>query len=289
MEAAGKRYILHRSRTDRFRIWNLSDLHWMARGCAENEIRRDIREIASDPFSFWIGGGDFADFIGYRDKRFDPDAIAEWVPLKKLGDLGRYGMEQVRDLFMPIRSKCLGLLLGNHELRYEQATEQEGLHGWLCTELSAPNLGYCALFDVVFIRTASAAKEPRLQTEPPNGHNETKAASFRVFAHHGAGYAQTPGGKLNRLIGFMQAFDADLFFVGHVHDHVARKEPTIGADSACTKLVQRVKLGMVAGSYLKTYSQGSISYGEQRGYRPTSLGAAVATIHPETRDMEAMV
>jgi hypothetical protein len=287
MEAAGKKYIVHRSRSDKFRIWNLSDLHWMAKGCAVGEIKRDIAEIAKDPFSFWLGGGDYAEFIGYRDKRFDPDAMAEWVPVKALGDLGRYGMTQIGDLLRPIKDKCLGLLLGNHELKYELMTDQESLHGWLCTELGVPNLQYSALFDVVFCRT-QGTKTPRLIAKPPLRNTYT-TSQFRVFCHHGAGYAVTPGGKMNRLVQFMQSFDADIYFIGHVHDHVARKEPAIGANSDCTKLQERRRLGVVAGSYLKTYGQGHTSYGEQKGYRPTDLGPAIVSITPETREMEAVI
>jgi hypothetical protein len=287
MEAAGKRYIWHSSRQNVFRIWNLSDIHWMAKGCAESDVKRDIKTIANDPNSFWLGGGDYCDFIGYRDKRFDPDAVAEWVPLKKLGELGKYGREQIRDLFKPIRHKCLGLLIGNHERKYEVATEQESWHHWLCEELQVPYLGYCCLFDVVFIRTAHKG-EPTLRMECPPRGNST-ASRFRVFAHHGAGYATTPGGKLNKLIQFMQSFEADLYFCGHVHDHVARKEPTLGVDEEARKIVQRERLGIVAGSYLKTYNQGSISYGEQKGYRPTSLGPAVAVVNPEAREFHAEI
>lgn len=291
MEAAGRKHIWHPSRTDEFRIWNLSDLHIGAKGCAESEIRRDVKTIADDPFSFWLGGGDFADYIGYKDKRFDPDAMAEWISVKDLGDLGRKSMQRVRDILLPIRSKCLGLLLGNHELKYELMTEQEGLHHWLCQELNVPYLGYCCLFDLMFHRT-STAKVPALHDRSPSKRSGAKGdggTTFRVFAHHGAGYATTPGGKLNKLSSFMSAFDADLYFLGHVHDSVARKEPSLGANADCSKIVQRSKLGLIAGSYLKTYSQGSISYGEQKGYRPTNLGAAVALIHPETRRMEAAI
>jgi hypothetical protein len=287
MEAAGKRYILHGSRKDKFRIWHLSDLHWMAKGCATGAIRKDIKEIKDDPFSFWVGGGDYAEFIGYRDKRFDPDAMAEWVPVKALGDLGRFGMTQVRDLFAPIRHKCLGLLLGNHELKYELMTDQESLHGWLCTEIGAENLQYSALFDVVFCR-AAGVKAPRLQSTPPPRNGST-CRQFRIYCHHGAGYAMTPGGKLNRLVQFMQSFDADIYFIGHVHDHVARKEPALGADATCTKIIERKRLGVVAGSYLRTYTQGHTSYGEQKGYRPTDLGPAIVAIHPETRELEAVI
>jgi hypothetical protein len=289
MEAAGKRYILHGSRSDIFRLWNLADIHWLNKGCAVNDVKRDLKIIANDPFSFAIGGGDFCDFIGYRDKRFDPDAVPEWVPVKALGDLGRYGMTQIRDLFLPIKHKLMGLVIGNHELKYELHTEQESLHHWLCEELGVPSLEYSALFDVVFVRQGGV-KVPRLFFDRPNHPGKGgDCETFRIFIHHGAGYAQTPGGKLNRLVQFMQSFDADIYMTAHVHDHVARKEPAIGADKDCTRLVQRNRLGVVAGSYLKTYNQGSISYGEQRGFRPTSLGAAVVRIKPETRELEAVV
>lgn len=289
MEAAGRRYIIHGHRGESFRLWNLSDLHWMSRACAEDEIRHDVAQIRQDPHSFWLGGGDYCDFIGYRDKRFDPDAVADWVPLKKLGDLGRYGMEQLRDLFRPIAHKCFGLLVGNHEKRYELATEQESLHAWLCTELGVPNLGYSCIFDVVFHRASVRGKNGPVLAPGPGVHNAGRSETFRVFAHHGAGYAQTPGGKLNRLIGFMQSFDADLYFIGHVHDHLARKEPALACNADCSKIVQRIRLGLIAGSYLKTYQQGTTTYGEQRGYRPTSLGAAVARVWPDTHRMEAVV
>ena len=35
MQAAGKRHIRYGSRSDEFRIWHLSDLHWMSKSCDE--------------------------------------------------------------------------------------------------------------------------------------------------------------------------------------------------------------------------------------------------------------
>lgn len=287
MQAAGKRYIWHGSAKDVFSIWNLSDLHWMSKSCDESQIRADIETIRNDPFAFWLGGGDYCEFIGYSDRRFDPDAVAESVSVADLGNVGKADMEAIRDLFRPIRDKSFGLLLGNHEKKYELVREHAGLHSWLCQELRVPDLGYCALFDVVFCRTAGLTS-PRLERGPAPRARST-SRSFRIFAHHGAGYAQTPGGKLNRLVQFMQSFDADLYFVGHVHDRVARREPAIGADSKCTSLEKRDRLGLVSGSYLKTYEQGTTSYGEMKGYRPTALGAAIAKVVPHTGHMEAAV
>lgn len=295
MIAGGKRYIVYPSRSDAFRIWYVSDLHLMNRSCAEDRLKADLAVIKDDPYSFWVGGGDYCDFIGYSDKRFDPDSVAPWVKVSDLADLGRVGMQRVAKLFDPIRDKCLGLLLGNHELKYSLCTQHESLHGWLCTELGVPNLGYCALFDVVFRRMAGS-KTPKLQGRPCSNKTGASSTTVRIFCHHGAGYAQTPGGKLNRLIQFMDSFEADIFFVGHVHDQVGKKHPVLGADAACRTITEQVKLGLIAGSYLKTYAQPTTpdgrpwpSYGEQRGYRPTLLGAAEASFKPMTGELKGVI
>ena len=289
MEAAGKRYILYGSRSDQLTIWHLADLHLMSKACAEDVLKKDIARIKDDPYSFWQGGGDYCDLIGCDDRRFDPDAVAEWVNVNDLGRLGKVGMKRVAELLEPIKHKCLGLLTGNHEKTYERHKEQAGLHGWLCTELGVPNLEYCALFDVVFIRDPEVKAKPRLlATDSPFPLGFT-TKTYRIFAHHGSGFATTPGGKLNKLIQFMQSFVADVYFCGHVHDKVGRREPALGADKTCTKLVAIERLGVISGSYLKTYQQGVTTYGEMRGYRPVSLGAAWVRFEPDKGKMYAEI
>jgi hypothetical protein len=285
MKADGKRYIHYPSRSSEISIWNLSDLHVGSAGCAESLIRRDVDRILKDENSFWLGGGDYADFIGYRDKRFDPNSMADWIKISDLGDIGRKSMSRVRDILWPIRHKCLGLLAGNHETKYQLSHEHDSLHAWLCTELEAPCLGYCALFDIVFCRTS--CKAPRLV--PSNGSQKKTARTFRVFAHHGSGFATTPGGKLNKLISCMDAFDADIYFLGHVHDQVGRRQVSLGADQKCTKLTHKERIGVISGSYLRTYTQGVTTYGEMKGYKPVNLGAAYVCVRPSTGEMRGEV
>jgi len=277
MEAGGKRYIVYGSRSNTISIWNLADLHMGSAACAEDLLRKDVAAIRDDPCAFWFGGGDYADFIGYTDIRFDPDVVAPWISVKDLKQLGRVSMRRVRDLLLPIKDKCLGLLEGNHEKKYELKKDHEGLHGWLCEELGAANLAYSCLVDVTFVRHPRTAR-PTLTLDNPDRQNSRRA--FRFFLHHGAGYAQTAGGKLNRLIQFMYSFDADVYMCGHVHDQVGRREPMIGADADCKKLIAKEKVGVISGSYLKTYAQGTTTYGEMKGYRPTVLGAAKVEVTP---------
>jgi hypothetical protein len=295
MIAAGKKYIWHASTADAFKLVYFSDIHWLAKACAEKEVIKQRDEILNDPFTFWIGGGDYGEFIGFGDaKRFDPDAVSPRVKVKDLARLGKMTYEQIRDLFEPIKHKCLGLIVGNHEKQYMRRLQQEDLHGWLCTELGVADLGYSCFMDVVFQRARGHIKAlgergdatlPILMGESLPKTNHSHSDTFRIWCHHGAGAAQTKGGKINRLTSFMRSFDADIFFMGHVHDQMGARLTPLCANDACDKITHRTKLGIISGSYLKTYAQGVTTYGEQKGYEPTTLGAAWAMIRPETREI----
>ena len=291
MQAAGKRYIWHPSRSDQIKLLYFSDIHWMAKACAEKEVIRTRDEIQNDPNTFWIGGGDYGEFIGFGDtKRFDPDAVSEKVTVSDLARLGKVTYTAVRDLFKPIARKCLGLIVGNHEKQYMRRLQQEDLHGWLCTELGVADLGYSCFIDVVFQQSRGnmgigTKPFPRLEGKSLPKSLHAGSETFRIWCHHGAGAAQTKGGKINRLTSFMRTFDADIFFMGHVHDQMGARIQCLTATADCLELRNREKLGVISGSFLKTYARGVTTYGEQKGYEPTTLGAAWVAIRPDTREM----
>lgn len=287
MQAAGKRWITYPSRSDKFKLWNISDIHLGNSGTERKHLMRDIAAIRDDPYSLWVGGGDYADYIGFKDKRFDPSVLEDNIMVSDLGQLGYVLTRRVRELFEPIKDKCLGLAFGNHEDKYQKTQEQMQLHQWLCTELGVPNLGYSAFMDAVFVRTRT--KAPQLLYKSPTFQDRSSTTTFRVFVHHGAGGATTPGGKLNRLLRFMHDFRADIYFVGHVHDALSKRLPRIGADANCTEIVEHDSIGVVAGSYLRTYTQGVTGYGEIKGYSPVPLGATYVEINPDKREMHARV
>jgi hypothetical protein len=285
MECAGVQYIHYPSRSTEIKLRPISDIHLLNKGCDEQLLRADIKEIKDNPNMFWIGTGDYVDYIGYTDsKRFDPDCVSDKVSVADLGRLGQISMRRIKAIFAPIAHKCVGLTMGNHEKSYEKHKEQGHLHEELCESLGVINLGYSALLDLVFVR-AMGIKTPVLAPNPPaKGANSLKV---RIYAHHGAGFAQTPGGKLNKLIQFMNQFGADLYFVGHVHDEVIKVLPALGANEACTKLRQIHRLGMICGTYLRTYQVGTTGYAEQKGYATVPLGGPLALIWPDKRLMLA--
>jgi len=285
MQASGKRYIAYPSRSNVIKLWNFADGHLGNKGCDKKRMMRDLKEIESDPFSFWIGGGDYADYITPNDRRWDSGSIDDSI--FKMSDLGRIGeamTEKVAALFTPIKNKCLGLVFGNHEDKYMSLENQQGLHHNLCKHLGVPDLGYSAFIDIVFVRSPSR-KPPMLLPDRPEGNCFTQ----RLYVHHGAGGATTPGGKLNRLIKFMDSFEADIYMIGHVHDQVVIKRPILTANEACNHIQERTRIGMITGTYLRTYTQNVTGYGEKKGYAPVPLGAVYVEVIPSKKEVYARI
>ncbi len=286
MIANGKIRVTYPSRNTEITIWNLSDLHLMSRYCAEDKIKEDVERIRSDPTSFWLSGGDIVDMIDYDDKRFDADSVDPRVEIKDLGNIAEIAHKTAYDILSPIKHKCLGMCMGNHELKHMIRNKNKSWHSWLCAEMGAPDLGYCGMFHLIFQRT----RTNHLQIVDRHHKNKGGVSSFTIFIHHGSGFATSPGGKLNKLIQFMNNFDADIYFLGHVHDQLGRRQVIMGIDGVGTNLIYKTKLGVISGSYLKTYTKGGMpSYGEQRGYAPTNLGASFVKIKPFTGEMRGEI
>lgn len=294
MIAGGRQVVVYKSKPTQAHLWAMGDLHVLNRGSAEDEIRAVIKEIRDDPCGLWLGMGDYAEFIGLGDPRFNPAVFETEITVNDLGQLGKVAMERVRDLFKPIKDKCLGLLVGNHEEKYMMYTAQQQLHDWLCCELGVPNLGYSTLFNLVFVRS-SQIKLPiqLLRRKRPFGvgrlqHHDTWAIT--VFAHHGAGAAQTRGGKMARLERFMKQHEADLYFVAHLHEEMPLRDDRIGLSFDGKRLIAKETLGTITGGFLRTYAEGEHpGYGEMRGYYPTPLGATMVTLTPQKRRMELAI
>ncbi len=290
MEAGGIIYIGHPSRTDWIKIWNSADWHYGNKACALSHLKKDISEIADDPYSFTFLGGDHAEFINLKDPRFDPLSVPKDLTVRDYGNLGHVLMTRVRDLAWPMKNKIMGALQGNHEENYMRRQEQEGLMQWLTTELGCKYLGYSCLIDICFVRNPKAFPTPTL-FKP--GKNDTRlngnARKMRFYLHHGAGNATTEGGKLNAMLRFVDRFEADCYMLAHVHDQIGKPIIKIGANSTCTKLVQKEVKGLITGSYMKTYEQGCTNYGEKKGYKPVPLGARFVKIKPDTGEMRVEI
>ena len=247
-----------------YRLHTLGDIHWGAYGCHEKGVDRTLKDIENDDLAYWIGMGDYVDMISTKDKRYDPESVAPQHRQGYFKAYGKYMAEYATEKFRPIAHKCLGLLMGNHEWKYGVAFEQRIVQD-MAEELKVPFLGYACLRDLVFL-------------------SGEKVRRFRIMAHHGAGAGRTTGAKINRLLGLMNNFDADIYLMGHVHECACKPVEIIKANDECTHLEDTKKLGVLTGTFLKGYAEnhtGAASYSERAMYSPAALGAARIRIIPE--------
>ena len=252
----------HSSRSDEFVLYPLGDIHLGARACDTEALRDTIDEIKKTDRALWVGMGDYAECISLSDKRFDPKSIDPRF-LPRLDDLANACFEELHKLLEPIKDKCVCLLTGNHEetarLRYSQ-----DVHGALCLRLGVKNLGYDSMIRWQFRRGKGGP-----------------VATIIVFASHGTIAGRKQGGKLNRMMDVATNFDADLYLWGHGHTQVAGRRVEIGlAPGGKLHLQERLKLGLMTGTYRRTYQEGTLDYSEKFAHDPSPIGTPRVVIRP---------
>ena len=242
------------------KIHLLGDIHAGIKHCSESQILDRVKEIKNDPNAYFIGMGDYADFITPSDPRWDIQVIADWV---EKDNLARSLEKHVINLFSPIKDKCLGLLEGNHEDAI-RIHNHDDVQKNICNELSVSNLGYT----VIIIFTLKRRKS-------------TESHHLKGVFTHGSGWAVTKGSKINRLERFMNMFPTcRIAAMGHMHDRIDHTLPYLDINTE-GKIVDAQRVGVVSGSWLRTYAQGvRASYAEKKGYPPTTLGSPVIMIKP---------
>lgn len=269
MKSGGQYIIKSPAWTKTYRLYTVGDIHMHARGCDMALLRQTIKAIKEDPRARWIGMGDYFEWIDIHDPRFNPRNVARTAFKAILLGMADECIDEFVELFGPIRKKCIGLLQGNHDRKYSINYSRRVIKE-IADELKVPYLYYSCFRDIVF-------------------QGRGRSEKFRIYAHHGAGSAQTKGGKLNRLERFMRWFDADIHIIGHIHAKLDDDVIELGANEDCTKLVQRKRLGVVSGTYLRTYveddDESDAGYGEVAAYEPAPLGSPVITIVPEGRKL----
>jgi hypothetical protein len=283
MEAAGMRLIKYGKQDAEFSIYDIADIHWGTRGCAKDRLQTDIDRIKRDPYSLFIVGGDYCDWITPGDKRWDPEAINEDVSVNDLSRISALLASSLVKMFLPIKDKCLGWCIGNHELKHMVKQSEMFIHEEICHVLKVPNMRYSGWVDLYFDHIAGLKHKVEMTTvkKPPKEYT----ARIRVFVHHGAGAAATAGGKINMLKRAVDMSEADLVMVGHLHEQIAKPFVRLKPNDDCSSITESVTMGLITGSYLRIYGPGYTSYGEVKLYSPTTLGATRARYSPLNKSM----
>lgn len=249
--------------------WNLyflTDLHFGSKACDVELLKADVARIAEDEFGWVFLGGDNFEAIAPDDIRYEMD-LHDWSK-----DYSKNIVKDLGNILDPIKKKVIGGITGNHEDKFEKRHFAD-LSSMLYDRLEVPYLGYSAIFPIKV--QVPCAREKRRIGESPDGW-ETKY-SLDFFGHHGVGGGRLPGSKINRLVQVQMGFEADIYFMGHVHD----QQGYISSKIACRDgggMYDKTKAFIVGATYYKSYMQGSTTYAEKMMFNPSRLGCTKLSI-----------
>lgn len=271
--------ITYKSKKDKINLIGLGDIHLGHAGCDKQKLIETIEYIRQKPNCYWVGMGDYAECINVTDKRFDAQSVDPDFTIKDLGDLVKKQYEIIKKLLFPIRDKCIAILCGNHEETVRLKNYRDIASG-LAEELKVrPKqrlyLGYSGFIRLKLKRMARKGKYHSIV--------------YLIYAHHGWGSARTSGAKVNRLDNFTRGFDADLIMIAHEHKKIIAPPVTMLSVPLRgeRRLIERKRIAVMTGGFLRGYQEGIQSYVERKGYNPSDLGVVRVILKCERHDIHA--
>ena len=219
----------------------LGDLHLGYKNCNVSMFKEVVQFIDNND-ALWIGMGDYIDNTSPRNKFYDPSTSVMTI------------QEQIFsfcDLVEPIKNKCVGLLMGNHELR--------GKHD-----------GINAIAQIE--RMLNIDKKYRtLGTQTYFRLKNTNKTIYTFFAMHGHGTCTVSTSIINKLHKMHDMAEADFYLMGHHHSIYTKSSQYITGKRTLKK---RYYVG--TGAYLGYFD----GYPEEARYFPLELGCNAVYLNP---------
>lgn len=263
-----------------FRIIPIGDVHIGAAACDEDLLIKTVSRIEADPDCYWVGMGDYCEFINRSDKRFDTSNLASWLQVRHLGDIAKAQRDRFVGIVAPIATKCLGLLKGNHEqtiwARYERDIYSEivtKIKGEAGLPAEHPlGLGYYGWLQLAFYWGANRRGGSRV---------------LKIVGHHGSKAGRLEGSKALDMQRWLWVHDCDLALMGHSHNTQTQAQDVI-ALTKTGKPIYTTRKGAFTGTFLgiPTTSDG---YAERAGFYHSPVGTITAHLHPCHEDQPRRV
>lgn len=267
-------------RPDLFRIVPLGDIHIGAAACDEQLFRQAVKGIAQDDNCYWIGMGDYCDWINVQDRRSDLSVLADWIDIADLVDLGHIQRERFTDIVRPIAHKCLALVEGNHEISLKKHTERD-VYSDIVAQVKGDGgmssgdklaIGVYGWLQLVFYRSK----------------RRERASVVNFNLHHGFVGGKLAGGKALNMQRWLWTHNADICLWGHSHNVGIQPEAVEEIDEAGNVRVV-IRRGAFTGTFLRTTNDGPSTYSEERGYFPLPSGGVMVELRPGAAKRKSMI
>jgi hypothetical protein len=220
-------------RADWVAIYPLFDIHLGTSRCREDKLKRVIAEIKQNANAYWIGGGDYAEFITRSDPRHKESDLAAWLHGKD--DIARHQVQRFIELITPIADRCIGVLSGNHEAQILRHCERN-VYGNVLESIkdASGQRGQLGLGYGGFIV---------LRIERGGHHTHT----LTIFTEHGYGGGRTKGSDVLNSQRIFAHVGCDVYLTGHRHK--AHLIPHTRIELVEGKAREMVKISAMPGSF----------------------------------------
>jgi|TARA_Y100000310_G_C20696773_1_gene826276 hypothetical protein len=238
--------------TDAATVFAFGDLHLASTAFEERQFKNLVQKIADTEKCIWFGMGDFGESINPKDRRFDQESLRP----KYREHIHRLAQEEAYELIgllTPIKDKCGGILVGNHEqvLRTQFSYD---LTWELCNHFGWKHLSSEALFRLYLLTCGSRRK-------------------VDIFLAHGYGGGRKWGSKINKLSDIAAGVRAEIYLIAHIHSRGAIKEIELALPAkGKLHLLQKERMGIIVPSFFKTYEEGQDNYASRTLYPPSVIG-----------------
>lgn len=242
-----------------FKIVAFGDVHFGASACHIKRFEKMVlRANADNPHAYFICMGDALDLIGPKDPRFRPQ---EASPYEDFVDHQIEGFVKLFKKYDIPEHRIIGFGLGNHEDSIRKFYGTDPVNR-ISAMLKTKNLGY--MWAV------------KLPVRIINGEGELTRRQFsvKIMGHHGFAGGRKEGGAVNAYMDWVHRHPGqDVYLFGHNHKKWFHKVPIVEIDYTKKEQLDRSVLIGNTGTYLKTYSKGSLpTYSEKKGYYPVEIG-----------------
>lgn len=246
-----------------------TDTHIGSKSVSEKLLKRDIQRTIDDGH-FAVHLGDCIDGIIPGDRRYDAQNLARWARESELDNrLIAAEWEYFEELFSPIGDKLLFVLDG------------DGKHN------VANNIENCMATTLSRMNVIGGFPAAHCQFTFKRG-NSTSKKTLEIFMQHMGACGRTDEAKSRYCRTALSYYPMVIaFFCGHGHGKVACRSECIQLEGG--KQVPFVRRGAQCGSYLMTYAEDTVGYGERKAYPPVALGNVRACFRPFTKDFDRRV
>lgn len=228
--------------------------------CDMKYLKERINYVKDHPNAYCILGGDLMD---NATKTSIGDTYSQTLsPMQQI--------DNITELFKPIKKKILCAVLGNHENR---TYKKEGIDPMrcICDRLGCAER-YSATGALLFLRFG----------ENKSCHNRRFCYTFYVV--HGSGGGRKEGAKAIRIADLAGIVDADIYCHHHTHLPMIMKEDYFRTDLTNSTVAKVTKLFINSSANLE-YG----GYGEAQGFKPATKDKPKIILNGKVKKAKAIL